>query len=108
MDEKEIKQIIGKKIKNKRKELKLTQEQLGLAIGINQRQVAPVEKGRSFPMLSTFVKLAEFFECEITDLFPDEKIDTLDESKIKFIELIKNSSLEQLNKLYSISKIIFE
>lgn len=108
MDEKEIKQIIGKKIKNKRKELKLTQEQLGLAIGINQRQVALIEKGRSFPMLSTFVKLAEFFECEITDLFPDEKIDTLDESKIKFIELIKNSSLEQLNKLYSISKIIFE
>lgn len=108
MNEQEIKQIIGKKIKNKRKELKLTQEQLGLAIGINQRQVALIEKGRSFPMLSTFVKLAEFFECEITDLFPDEKIDTLDESKIKFIELIKNSSLEQLNKLYSISKIIFE
>ncbi len=108
MNEQEIKQIIGKKIKNKRRELKLTQEQLGLAIGINQRQVALIEKGRSFPMLSTFVKLAEFFECEITDLFPDEKIDTLDESKIKFIELIKNSSLEQLNKLYSISKIIFE
>lgn len=108
MNEKEIKQIIGKKIKKRRKELKLTQAKLGEAIGINQRQVALIENGRSFPMLSTFVKLAEYFECEITDLFPDEKIDTLDESKMKFIELVKNSSLEQLNKLYSISKIIFK
>ncbi len=108
MNEQEIKLIIGKKIKKRRKELKLTQAKLGEAIGINQRQVALIENGRSFPMLSTFVKLAEYFECEITDLFPDEKIDTLDESKMKFIELVKNSSLEQLNKLYSISKIIFK
>lgn len=108
MEEQEIKKIIGGKVKKKRKELKLTQAQLGVAIGINQRQIALVENGRSFPMLSTFVKLADYFQCEITDLFPDERIDLLDESKIKFIELIKNSSLEQLNKLYSISKIIFE
>ena len=69
MDENKIKLLVGQTIRRYRKALNLTQMQLGEIIGINQRQIALIETGKSFPMLSTMTKLAEVFNCSVSDFF---------------------------------------
>ncbi len=108
MNEQEIKLKVGSKIKDYRKALKLTQQGLGDIIGINQRQVALIETGKSFPMLSTMIKLANVFNCNVNDFFEFNIIDNQDEIKKQLISILDNCNKEQLEKIYSISKIIIE
>ena len=56
MDDKKVKILLGKRIKQLRQSFNFTQFVLGEKIDINQRQVAQIESGHSFPSLSTLVK----------------------------------------------------
>ena len=69
----EIKKAIGKQIKAYRKRFGLTQFSLGEKLEINQRQIAILESGKSFPSLKTLVNLSNVFNCNVSDFFPDEK-----------------------------------
>lgn len=69
--------MIGQKIKNKRKELNLTQEYLAKEINISRQAVSKWEKGMSEPSMENLVKLSEIFGVDI-GYFKNEE----DESKI--------------------------
>ena len=69
MNEQEIKNAVGNMIRAYRKKLNLTQSMLGEIININQRQVALIETGKSFPSLPTMIKFAKVFKCNIKDFF---------------------------------------
>ena len=108
MNEQEIKLKVGNKIKDYRKSLKLTQQNLGDIIGINQRQVALIETGKSFPMLSTMVKLAEVFKCNVNDFFEFNPFLNCLDIKKQLLLIIDSCNKEQLEQLYSISKILIK
>lgn len=106
MNEQDVKKAFGKIIRNYRKSMKLTQSELGQRISINQRQVALIENGKSFPSLTTIIKLSGVFQCKIAELFtfdfiPDKNHITEDISTI-----LNTCSYEQLTQIYSMSKII--
>ena len=69
--------MIGQKIKNKRKELNLTQEYLAKEINISRQAVSKWEKGMSEPSMENLVKLSEIFGVDV-GYFKNEE----DESKI--------------------------
>lgn len=69
--------MIGQKIKNKRKELNLTQEYLAKEINISRQAVSKWEKEISEPSMENLVKLSEIFGVDI-GYFKNEE----DESKI--------------------------
>lgn len=69
--------MIGQKIKNKRKELNLTQEYLAKELNISRQAVSKWEKGMSEPLMENLVKLSEIFGVDI-GYFKNEE----DESKI--------------------------
>lgn len=69
--------MIGQKIKNKRKELNLTQEYLAKELNISRQAVSKWEKGMSEPSMENLVKLSEIFGVDI-GYFKNEE----DESKI--------------------------
>lgn len=73
--------MIGQKIKNKRKELNLTQEYLAKEINISRQAVSKWEKGMSEPSMENLVKLSEIFGVDI-GYFKNEKEE---ESKIRKI-----------------------
>lgn len=54
--------MIGQKIKNKRKELNLTQEYLAKELNISRQAVSKWEKEISEPSMENLVKLSEIFE----------------------------------------------
>lgn len=57
--------MIGEKIKNKRKELNLTQEYLAKELNISRQAVSKWEKGTSEPSMENLLKLSEIFGVDI-------------------------------------------
>ena len=106
MNDTELKTLLGLKIKHYRKQLALTQEELGEKIERTQRQVSLIELGSSFPNPEALINIAKVFNCSIKDLFDFEhltlkrtdminyienKIQYLDDRNIKFIYKIIKS-----------------
>ena len=65
--------MIGEKIKNKRKELNLTQEYLAKELNISRQAVSKWEKGLSDPSMDNLVKLSEIFGVDIDYFKKDEQ-----------------------------------
>lgn len=63
--------MLAEKIKNKRKELRLTQEYVAENLGISRQAVSKWEKGLSEPSMDNLIKLSEIFKVDM-DYFKDE------------------------------------
>lgn len=104
MNDNEIKKVFGRKIKEYREKQKLSQEELSEKLDITQRQVSMIERGLSFPKLSTLNKLSNVFNCHIQDLFDYEHLQPKDLLKEKLKTIIDSSDFEKIKILYLIAK----
>lgn len=104
MDKTEVKKFVGQKVKNYRQYLKLSQFALGEKVGINQRQIAQIECGKSLPSLNTLVKFAEIFHCEIGEFFEKPNLKSEEELKQEVCLIVQELSLEQLEFIHPIIK----
>lgn len=64
---------LGENIKNKRQELKLSQEYIAEQLGISRQAVSKWETGLSEPTANNLIELAELFEISVSDLVNPEK-----------------------------------
>ena len=96
------------KIKKYRQFYKLTQFKLGELIDINQRQVAQIELGKSFPSLTTLINMSKIFNCRIADFFEDEEQINENELKLILISLIEKLDYKNCQKIYSIIKNVID
>lgn len=58
-------QTIGNRIKERRKELNLTQLDIKAKVGISSGNISDIERGNRLPAASTLVQLAEALECSV-------------------------------------------
>ncbi len=83
---------IGKKIKQLRKEKKITQSELGKRMGISQQQIAQYENGKLNPKLETLHRIADALQIPhsvlYNDISPKEKG-----------ELVKRDIMDIINTL---------
>ena len=59
------KQTLGEQIKNRRKVLKIRQEDLAEISGVALRTIVSIERGEGNPSLETLLKLAEVLGMEL-------------------------------------------
>ena len=104
-------QLTGKFIAHKRKEKKLTQEQLAEKLGVSNKTVSKWETGKCMPDYSVVKALCDELEITVAELMDGEASDeksvrTYDEEQI--IDLLKRTqNLEkQKNLLYGILLIV--
>lgn len=57
--------VIGQKIKERRLDLGITQEQIANQLEINPSHVSNIERGRTNPSLTTLIKISNILECSI-------------------------------------------
>ncbi|NMB08194.1 MAG: helix-turn-helix transcriptional regulator [Tissierellia bacterium] len=57
--------MLNKIIKEKREELKLTQEEVARAIGITRNYLSDIENGRYQPSFNTSIKLIKFLGIDL-------------------------------------------
>lgn len=104
MNDTELKTLLGLKIKHYRKQLGLTQEELGEKIERTQRQVSLIELGSSFPNPEALINIAKVFNCSIKDLFDFEPIINIENLKDELLKLTNKLSEDKLKTLYLIAK----
>lgn len=104
MNDTELKTLLGLKIKHYRKQLALTQEELGEKIERTQRQVSLIELGSSFPNPEALINIAKVFNCSIKDLFDFEPIINIENLKDELSKLTNKLSEDKLKTLYLIAK----
>ncbi len=63
------KELLGLKVKEFRKQRKLTQEKLAEIIGVDNGYISKLEVGQNFPSISTLEKIAEALGVELYELF---------------------------------------
>lgn len=56
---------IGERIKNRRKELNITQIQIQNATGISSGNMSGIESGKSLPSASALIELSKILNCSI-------------------------------------------
>lgn len=64
---------LGENIKNRREELKLSQEYVAEQIGVSRQAVSKWETGQSEPTASNLIQLAEVFEISLSELTNPQK-----------------------------------
>jgi HSP20 family protein len=86
MDDKEF--TIENRLRELRKEHKLSQEELAEAIGISRQSIIALEQGRSMPSLPLAVNFCQFFNAAFEEIFNFEK-----EIDREFDNAINNNSI---------------
>ena len=57
---------IGQDIRNRRKELKLTQKEAGRRAGVSQPRISDIERDRKSPTLKTLSKIAKVLQARLS------------------------------------------
>jgi transcriptional regulator with XRE-family HTH domain len=85
MRDRELARAVGKMISEKRRTLKLSQEDLAEQVGINQESLSKMEKGIIAPKFERLQLFADALRCRVEDLFrfcpgqPDEQAAAISE-----------------------------
>ena len=99
---KEIKHLLGKRIKELREKRGLTQQQLAEMAGIDQRNLSKIECGITFPSKS-LVELAKSLDISLPHLFDFEHVDATPDYMKSFVKdklgSLRNEQLELIYRL---------
>lgn len=94
-----IKILLGRKIREFRKNKKMTQEQLAELVGIGTPNISYFETGKFTPAIETLEKIAKALDVEIYELYMFKPLKSVPEIKKELIEKI-NSEDELAKLLY--------
>ena len=83
---------IGNKIRARRKELRLSQKQLALLVGVNHTAVSQWETGINKPKTESFAALATGLNLSLKELWPELEGNGVDHGT--FIDMVKQTYIQ--------------
>lgn len=97
------KELLGLKVKEFRKQRKITQEKLAEIIGVDNGYISKLEVGQNFPSISTLERIAEALGVELYELFQFTRRKDKD-FKDEIIAIYDNLNKEKQYTLYRVAK----
>jgi len=94
------KKLLGKRIKELRKNAGYTQEKLAELIDIETSSLSGIESGRHFPSLPTIERIANILNVEMKALFDFNHLQTIDIMKSKIIKNIDKLADDKISFIY--------
>ena len=98
---------LGARIKNKRLEKNLTQEQLAEKVDLSAVYIGQIERGERKMTIQTLVKLANVLETSIEELLSDSTEGNLNAKLNEILEVAKKSDVSYLDKVINIIKAMY-
>ncbi|WP_273401718.1 helix-turn-helix domain-containing protein [Traorella massiliensis] len=100
--------LIGKRIKQKRNEKRITQEQLASDLSLSTFYISKIENGKSTPTLETLAEIAKYLELDLAYLITGtSKLEN--EYYLKQIsEILSKATNKQLDLIIRLSKAVLE
>ncbi len=96
--------ILGKRIKEQRKKLGLTQKELGEIINVTKVSICCYEKGTRTPTLETLKVLAETFNVDINYLLGNDSYQVA-EDNAKYGSYISKEEIEFIREIRNNTKL---
>ncbi len=90
------KKLLGKRIKELRKQVGLTQEKLAELIDIETTSLSGIESGRHFPSLPTIERIANNLNIELKSLFDFNHLQPIDKMKTDIVKNIDKLDDEKI------------
>lgn len=100
--------MIGKRIKNKRTESKITQEKMSNDLNLSTFYISKIENSKSCPTLDTLSIIANYLELDLAFLITGTS--TLEKNYYlkQLDEICSKATNKQLNLIIKIAKTILE
>lgn len=98
---------LGIRIKNKRLENNMTQEQLAEAVDISAVYVGQIERGDRHMTIDTLVKIANVLQVSIEELLKDSTKENTNARIGEVINLTKNLESEEIDKIINVIKAMY-
>jgi len=102
---------IGKKIRQERRRLRLTQEELAEKADISANFLGHIERGTKRPTLNTLMKIADVLQIPMGALFAAETTYGLPPEDLfikRFMSLVRDKKREEKELVLKIAKMILE
>ncbi len=96
---------IGDKIRSARIENKMSQLQVGVALGVSDKTISGYESGRIAAPIDKLIQIAELFRKPITYFLSNDPKDYKVSSRLKAIEQILKDLRKQLEEIKTIAEI---
>lgn len=97
--------LVGFRIRQRRKEMNLTQEALGNLVGISSSHLSAIERGEKNPSLDTLLLICTSLEISVDYLLSGTVHTDIDSD---IINKIKICSLENRRRIYKIIDVFIE
>ncbi len=103
------KELLGLKIKEFRRQKKMTQEQLSEIIGLDNGYISKLEVGQNFPTIDTLEKIAQALDVELYELFQYTNLKIREKDfKSEIIKIYDKLNKEKQFTLYRVAKGLSE
>lgn len=99
----QTKELLGLKIKELRKQKRLTQEQLAEMLNLDTGYISKLEVGRNFPTIGTLEKIASALDVELYELFQFSTRKELD-FKSEITSIYDSLNKEKQYTLYRVAR----
>lgn len=99
---------VGKRIKQSRKALHLTQEQLGEMTNLTSSYVSVIERGAKVPTLGTFIKIANALNVSSDSLLVDVLNTSMKITSSKLSEQIEGLPIKEQKKILEVVRVLTE
>ena len=96
--------LIGKRIQTKRKSMHKTQEDMAEYLNVSVGYVSNMERGTTKISLTTLASIADFLECDISELVSQSSTGSSDYLKSELNEIIDSFGNREKNILLSFLK----
>ena len=93
------KKEMGKRIKEKRKELKLTQEYLAEQLGISVKHFSEVERGLAGLSIDNLVKLSNLFDVSLDYLVKGDYVENQWQSTLLLLQDVPEDDVPKIKEL---------
>ena len=105
---KEILTVFGARLKELRKERKMTQEEVAEKLGLHNSYIGLLERGERIPSLITLEKVARHFGIKASDLIliGEPKGRKLNLKQRELLYVINETTQEEIKRIHKIAKIV--
>ena len=100
--------LFGKRIKEKKKKNRYTQEQLSEIVDLDYQTISRIETGYYFTSYENLEKLAKAFHVEIKDLFDTKHLEETVNLEKEITKMLEQSSEEEKKLIYKIVSAVIK
>ena len=100
------KELLGKRIKELRKQNGYTQDYLAEKLKIEPRQLSKLETGKHYPSFETIIALLETFDITFEELISFEHLNSANDIRKTLLKDIENIDDSKIQSVYKILRVL--